>query len=51
MMKGGGIRYDRSSGAEGVGNAEFVRSKEDSRPRSGTKNSLPHALGVTGKKA
>ena len=41
-MTGGGIRYDQSSGAERVGNAEFARSKEDSRARSGTKNSWPH---------
>ena len=51
MMTGGGIGYGRSYGAERVGNAEFARSKEDSRARSGTKNSWPHALGVTGKKA
>jgi len=34
-----------------IGNVEFARSKEDSRARSGTKNSWPHALGVTEKKA
>ena len=46
---GGGTKYDQSSGAERVGNAEFARSKKDSR--SGTKNNWPHALGVTKKKA
>jgi hypothetical protein len=51
MMTGGGIGYGRSYGAERVGNAEFARSKEDSCSRSGTKNSLTHALGVTGSKA
>jgi hypothetical protein len=51
MMMGGGTKYDQSSGAERVGNAEFARSKEDLRARSGTKNSWPHALGVTEKKA
>ena len=42
MMMGGGTKYDQSSGAERVGNAEFARSKEDSRARNGTKNSWPH---------
>jgi hypothetical protein len=48
---GGGTKYDQSSGAERVGNAEFARSKKVSRSRSGTTDDWPHALGVTGKKA
>jgi hypothetical protein len=48
---GGGTKYDQSSGAERVGNAEFARSQEDSRARSGVKNDRPHALSVTGQEA
>ena len=48
---GGGTKYDQSSGAERVGNAEFARSKKDSRARSGAKNDWPHAFSVTGQKA
>ena len=51
MMMGGGTKYDQSSGAERVGNAEFARRKKDSRAGSGTKNDRPHALSVTGKTA
>jgi hypothetical protein len=48
---GGGTKYDQSSGAERVGNAEFARSQEDSRARSGVKNDRPHALSLTGQQA
>ena len=47
---GGGTKYDQPSGAERVGNAEFARSKKDSRARSGTKNNWPRALGVMEKR-
>ena len=50
-MMGGGTKYDQSSGAERVGNAEFARRQEDSRARSGVKNDRPHALSVTGQQA
>jgi hypothetical protein len=47
MMKGGGIRYGRSYGAESVENVEFARSKRSSNKMNGTKSSLPYALGVS----
>ncbi len=47
---GGGTKYDQSSGAERVGNAEFARSKDDSLARSGTKNSWSHCTECHGKK-
>ena len=46
-MKGGGIRYRRSYGAESVENAEFARSKRDSGEMNGTKSNLSYALGVS----
>ena len=46
-MKGGGIRYGRSCGAESVENAEFARSKRSSNEMDGTKSNLPYALGVS----
>ncbi len=46
-MKGGGIRYGRSCGAESVENAEFARSKRGSNEMNGTKSNLPYALGVS----
>jgi hypothetical protein len=47
MIKGGGIRYGRSYGAESVENVEFARSKRSSSKMNGTKSSLPYALGVS----
>ena len=47
MMKGGGIRYGRSYGAESVENVEFARSKRSLSKMNGTKSSLPYALGVS----
>ena len=48
-MKGGGIRYGRSYGAESDENA---RSKRGSNEMNGTKSNLPYALRcVTGKDA
>ena len=46
-MKGGGIRYGRSYGAESVENEEFARSKRGSNEMNGTKSNLPYALGVS----
>jgi hypothetical protein len=47
MMKGGGIRYGRSYGAENVENVEFAISKRSSSRMNGTKSSLPYELGVS----
>jgi hypothetical protein len=47
MMKGGGIRYGRSYGAESVENAEFARGKRGSNEMNGTKSNLSYALGVS----
>jgi hypothetical protein len=47
MIKGGGIRYGRSYGAESVENAEFARGKQGSNEMNGTKSNLPYALGVS----
>ena len=47
---GGGTKYDQSSGAERVGNAEFARSKKVSRTRSGERNDRLYALRVMGQK-
>ena len=46
-MKGGGIRYGWSYGAESVENAEFARGKRGSNEMNGTKSNLPYALGVS----
>ena len=46
-MKGGGIRYGRSYGAESVENAGFARSMSGSNEMNGTKSNLPYALGVS----
>ena len=46
-MKGSGIRYGRSYGAESVENAVFARSKRGSNEMNGTKSNLPYALGVS----
>ena len=46
-MKGGGIMYGRSYGAESVENAEFARSKRSSNEMDGTKSNLPCALDVS----
>jgi hypothetical protein len=47
MIKGGGIRYGRSYGAESVENAELAMSKRGSSEMNGTKSNLPYALGVS----
>jgi hypothetical protein len=49
-MKDGGIEYGRSYGSDGVENVKSARSKRTSHRRSGAKNSLPYASGVTGEK-
>ena len=46
-MKGGGIRYGQSHGAESVENAEFARRKRGSSEMNGTKSNLPYVLGVS----
>ena len=46
-MKGGGIRYRRSYGAESVENAGFARSKRGSNEMNGTRSNLPCALDVS----
>ncbi len=47
MLKGGGIRYGRSYGAESVKNAEFARIRGVSSEMNGIKSNLPYALCVS----
>ena len=47
MMKDGGIRYDRSYGAQSVENVESAKNERGSREMSGKESSLPFARGVT----
>ena len=47
---GGGTKYDQSSGAERVGNAESARREKVSRTRSGERDDRLYALRVTGQR-
>ena len=47
MMKGGGIRYDRSYGAESVENVESAKNERGSSEISEQESSLLFARGVT----
>ena len=47
---GGGTKYDQSSGAERVGNAESARREKVSRTRSGERDDQLYALRVTGQR-
>ena len=49
MMKGGGIKYGRSYGAESVENVESEKNaRGGSSGMSGQESNLPFARGVTG---
>ena len=47
MMKGGGIKYGRSYGAESVENVESAKNERGSSGMSGQERNLPFARGVT----
>ena len=47
MMKGGGIKYGRSYGAESVENVESAKNERGSSGMSGQESNLPFAHGVT----
>ena len=47
MMKGGGIKYGRSYGAESGENVESAKNERGSSGMSGQESNLPFARGVT----